>query len=196
MALRLVTAPTTLPVTLAEAKAHLRVDFDDDDTAITAMIRAAIAHAEQFTGRALIEQTWDLLLDAFPTGSIDLPRAPLIEVTGVYYLDSAGVEQTLSSSSYVVDSASEPARVGLVYGGTWPAALDQAAAVRVRFVAGYIDDASPVSANVPYDIKAAILLIVGSLYANREDVVSGQTYTLSWGAEALLRPHRVHTGMA
>jgi uncharacterized phiE125 gp8 family phage protein len=197
MSLKLVTTPTDWPVTLAEAKAHLRVDFADDDALIEIFRKAATDEAEKFTGRALIEQTWDLYLDEFPDDEIEIPRPPLIEIVGVYYRDSAGTEQTMDASGYVVDDAKEPARITLAYGGSWPTPQTRANAVRVRFKAGYIDDASPAAANVPFAIKAAILLTIGTLYANRETVVVGQSVAiLPWGAEQLLRRYRVEKAMA
>jgi uncharacterized phiE125 gp8 family phage protein len=193
----LVSAPATEPISLADAKEHLNVDFDDDDTLITAFLKAARQNAEQFTGRAFVDQTWDIFLDEFPTGDyldIDLRPAPVIEVVSVAYGESYGT--TFASSGYIVDQAKW--RLGLVVGGAWPTVTKVANAVRVRIRAGYIDnDMSPPSGELPYDIRAAILLTLGTLYANRETIVIGQTATmLPFAAEQLLRPHRIHTGMA
>lgn len=198
MALKLITAAATYPVTLAEAKAHLSVDFDDHDALIEIYRKAATDSAENFTGRAFIDQTWDYFFDAFPTaGAIQIPKPPLIEVIGVFSLDSVAAEQELAASGYLVDGASELARLTLAYAGSWPTPLIVANAVRLRFRAGYLDDNSPQVANVPFAIKAAILLTVGTLYANRETIVIGQTATLlPWAAEQLLRPYRVHTAIA
>lgn len=197
MALKLVTAPATYPVSLVEAKAHLRVDFDDDDTIIEIYRKAATEAAEKFTGRAFIDQTWDYYLDVFPTSEINIPLPPLIEIIGVFYRDSNGDEQQLAVTGYEVDSATELARVALAYAASWPTARTIANAVRVRFRAGYETDNSPQTENVPFAIKAAILLTIGTLYANRETVVIGQTATmLPWAAEQLLRPYRVHTAIA
>ena len=196
MGLKLITPPADWPVSLVEAKAHLRVDFADDDALIEIFRKAATDEAEKFTGRALIEQTWDLYLDAFPAAEIKIPRPPLIEVVGVFY-GGAADEQTLPAAGYIVDDASEPARIALASNGSWPTLTTQANAVRVRFKAGYIDDSSPAAANVPYAIKAAILLTIGTLYANRETVIVGQTATLlPWSAEQLLRRYRVEKAMA
>lgn len=196
--LKLVTAPATYPVTLAEAKKHVHAeDFTDDDDLITLFIKAATEHAESFTGRALIDQTWNLYLDVFPTTPIEIPLPPLIDVVGVFYLDADDVEREFSAANYVVDDASEPARITLANSASWPTIATVANAVRIQFRAGYLDTSSPQVAAVPFDIKAAILLHVGSLYAMREEVVVGQTVAqLPWGAEALLRRKRKHLGMA
>jgi uncharacterized phiE125 gp8 family phage protein len=199
--LKLVTPPATRPLTLTEVKLHLRVDpGNTDDDLIELILRAAVAHndgPEGFLGRALIDQTWDLYLDEFPVGAIEIPLPPLIEVVGVFYNDSAGDEQEWGAANYTVDNANEPGRVLIAGSGSWPTISTDANAVRIRFRAGYLDTSSPPVANVPSDIKAGLLLYIGALYANREETVIGQTVAkLPWGAEALLRRRRKHLGMA
>lgn len=199
MALRLITAAQTYPVSLSEAKAQCRVPFDDEDDLLEIYIKAATAEAENFTGRALIDQTWDLYLDAFPDddGRIDIPKPPLIEVSGLFYQGTAGVETELATTGYVVDTASELARIVPAYAGSWPTPVEIANAVRVRFRAGYLTDTSPQEANVPFEIKAAILLTIGTLYAHRETVIVGtNVMMMPWAAKELLRPLRVHRALA
>lgn len=197
MALKLITAPAEYPVTLEMAKEHLRVIDDDDEALIEMLLGAATRNAERFLGRALIDQTWELVLDGFPTefDEIKIPLPPLIEVVSVAYDDEDGNEQTLSASVYTVDNASEP---GWITSESWPSTFDGINAVRIRFRAGYIDTTiSPEAQNVPFDIRAAVLLSLGSLYEHRETVVIGQTATaLPWGAEQLLRMHRIDLSMA
>lgn len=198
MAVKLITAAESRPVTVAEAKAHLRVDFSEDDTLIDACIRAATDEAEKFTGRALMGQVFDLYLDEFPdTNEIKIPNPPLIEVIGLFYRDNAGDEAEWAAANYAVDSASEPARIVPAYGHSWPTPREIVNAVRVRFRAGFVnEDVSPVTGEVPYAIKAAILLIIGTLYAHRETVVIGMgANLLPWSAEQLLRRYRVHTAI-
>lgn len=198
MALKLITPPATYPVSLIEAKAHLRVDFSDDDALIEIFRKAATVDVENFCGRAFIDQTWDYYADAFPVAEIKIPKPPLIEVIGVFSLDSDGAEQEFATSGYRVDTASELARITLAYGGSWPTLQAVSNAVRVRFRAGYLDDNSPQAANVPEPIKVAILLTIGNYYANRETIVIGQTATILPVVENLLRrgDYRVHTAMA
>lgn len=199
VALKLVTAPAELPVSLDEAKAHLRVDGNDEDDLIDILIRAATSHAERLMGRAIVEQTWDFYLDEFPSdGWINIPKPPLISVTGFFYT-SGDTETAVDASVYRIDSASEPARISLAENASWPTPAVVSNAVRIRFTAGYIDDSSPPSLTtaIPFDIIAAIKLMIGTLYANRETVVLGQAVNqLPWAAEQLLRQHRVHTAMA
>lgn len=196
MALMLVTPPESTPVSLEEAQIHLRVVDDDENSLIETFIEAATAHAERFLGRSLIDQIWELTLDEFPENEIKLPKPPLIEVVSIKYDDAAGDEQMLSTDSYTVDTSSEPGWV--VPADSWPSTFDGINTVRIQFRAGYIDQTmSPAVANVPQDIRAAILLMIGTFYNSRETIVIGQTATLiPWGAEQLLRMRRIDLSMA
>jgi uncharacterized phiE125 gp8 family phage protein len=185
MALKLITAPAEEPVTLAEAKLHLRVDHTADDALITALIAAAREFAEHQTERAFVTQTWELALDAFPADVFKLPRAPLASVTSIKYDDAAGAEQTLSAAAYYVDTHSVPGEIVPAYGTSWPDALAAANAVRVRYVAGYGGAAA-----VPAGIKQWMLVRIGSLYQRREEVAAGGVQPLPW-VDRLLDPYRV-----
>ncbi len=164
MALKLITPASALAVTLAEAKAHLRVTASDEDTLITAMITSATETAEQITGRAIMPQTWELTLDAFPD-ALELTRIPAATVTSLTYYDDAGVLQTMSSSLYALDNANDFgfAYVVPAYGEEWPTTREQINAVALRYVAGYASAAA-----VPEPIKAWIKLQVSAMYENRE----------------------------
>jgi uncharacterized phiE125 gp8 family phage protein len=181
MALALITAPTTEPVTLVEARQHLRIDDNVQDDVLSRLISAARRRAEVHTRRALITQTWDLVLDFFPVCEIQIPRPPLQSVTTVKYIDTSGVQQTLDPLLYTVDTRTEPGRVTPAYGESWPSVRDQYNAVEVRFVAGF-----GAATAVPEDIKAAILLMVGHLYEHREEVSDAQTFLLPRAVDALL----------
>jgi uncharacterized phiE125 gp8 family phage protein len=208
MALRLVTPPSITPVTLAEAKAHLRVDSSDEDAVITIMIETATAHVDGpngFLGRALVDQTWELVLDAFPPApntdsvlnQIKIPIPPLIEVVNITYDNTAGMPTVYPSTSYTVDTVSEPGWV--VPASSWPATFVGINSVRIQFRAGYINLAdSPPIGFIPADIKGAILLYIGALYANRDEVsTEGRVpVELPWGADRLLRRRRIELSMA
>lgn len=188
--LRLVAAPTIDPVSIAEARAHLRVDESADDGLIAGYILAARAYIEAVTGLALISQTFEMTLHDFPS-KIELPRAPVSSITSIQYYDTADALQTLPSSFYEIDTARVPAVIQLADGYDWPTVDDRVAAVVVRFVAGY--GATPGS--IPEPIRLAILLIVGHFYANREQVVVGAGLTASqlpMGVDALVAPYKVH----
>lgn len=192
MALKLITAPAAEPVSTSEAKSHLRVDTTADDTYIGTLITVARQNVESHLRRALISQTWEVVLDAFPAGVIRLPKPPLASVTSIKYTDDEGNESTYSSANYVVDTDTEPGRVVLKSGQTWPAVtLAAVNGVRVRYVAGY----GAAGSNVPQAIRQAILLVIGSLYENREDVLVAQGVSigvLPFGVVALLAPYRIY----
>ena len=203
MALRLITAPAVEPISLTEAKAHLRINHTDQDTLIELYIKAATAYVDGengFLGRALVTQTWELVIDEFPTeGEILLPLPPLQSVTSIEYDDGDGLPQTLATSEYTVDTVSEPGWVTFGEGG-WPTTFDGINAVRIRYVAGYSpssDSPPDLTANVPASIKAAMLLLIGSMFANREQTIVGVIASqLPFGVEQLLRPYRIQRGMA
>lgn len=168
-------APTAEPVSLAEAKNHLRVDTDltADDSLIGVLIQAARERVESWLGQALITQTWQLTLDAFPVWELELPRPPLIAVSSVQYVDGNGTTQTLSSTLYRVDSASRPARIEPAYGQIWPSTRDVSNAAIVTYTAGY----GAAGSAVPAAIRQAMLLAIGHWYRNREEVVTGTIAT-------------------
>jgi uncharacterized phiE125 gp8 family phage protein len=181
MPLQLVTPPAEEPVSLAEAKQHLRVDGGDDDLLIGSLIPAARQAAETKTGRQLITARWKLVLDAFPgpslmqsaTGaSFSLPghaillaKCPVQSVVSIEYMDMNGATQVMPADDYVLDVACEPARITPVFGKTWPPTLPQMGAVSVTFDAGY-----GAASAVPEGLKSWIKLRVGSLYGHREEM--------------------------
>lgn len=190
MPLVLQTAPTSEPVTTAEAKTHLRVTTSDDDTYIGTLITVARKHVETITGRALINQTWDYFLDNFPPGDkIVIPLPRLSSVTSVKYTDKDNVQTVFSSGSYIVDTNNEPGQIVLAYGESWPTFTPRPInAVEIRFVAGYGSGA----ANVPEGVKQAMLLLIAHWYENREPINIGNIVTeIPETANALLWPYRV-----
>lgn len=197
-ALRLITAPTVQPLTLEETKRHLRVDHSDEDDLISIYIEAATSYVDGeygFLGRALVEQTWELVIDKFPENEIKIPLPPLQSVVTIEYDDVDGSPQTLSTAEYTVDTALEPGWVVPPTLGIWPTVFDGINSVRIRFVAGYpttTDSPPDPRGNIPRAIRQAMLLHVGSMYQQREDVVIGVSVTrMPFAAESLLRPFRV-----
>lgn len=198
------TGPSVEPLTLAEAKAHLRVDVSDDDTLITALIMAARQYAEQLTGLSFCTQSWTYFADSFPGyGVMGVPwgqeyshpgnaflleKGPINSIDSVKYLDMQGTLQTLSSSVYTSELSGQLGRVAPKFGQIWPIALPQIGAVQVAFTAGYGD-----ASKVPQGLKNWMLLRVGALYENREEVISGRSITvtpLSF-VDSLLDPYQI-----
>lgn len=164
MALKLITAPAAEPILLATAKAHLRVDHANDDTLIDALITAARQAAEDRTGRAIITQTWELVLDAFPANEIQIAKPPVTGITSVKYIDTAGAEQTLGTDQYLLDADAFPGWLLLAYGASWPDTQDAANAVRIRFTCGYGASESA----VPAALRQWMLIAIATMYAQRE----------------------------
>ena len=189
MGLKLVTLPEIEPVTLIEAKAHLRLDTESDDAYVSALITAARERVELFLRRALIPQVFECTIDDFPARdrAIDLPRPPLRSVEWIRYLDTAGELQTLDPGTYTVDASSnEIGRIALAWNRFWPFTRYTIYAVTIRFAAGYGDAAE----DVPQAIRQGILIEVSNLYENREDVVVGQNISMLTLSERLLWPYR------
>lgn len=185
---RVSVAPAVEPVTVAEAKAHLRVTHNLDDTYIESLITAARQHVENATHRALITQTCVMTLDAFPVApaAIELYRPRLIAVSSIAYIDSAGATKTWSSSDYVVDTQAEPGRVFPAYGEVYPTTQDRRAAVTITYTAGY----GAAATAVPAAIKQAMFLLLRHWYDNRSAVALGTISTpVDHAVDALLAPY-------
>ena len=204
MPMQLMTPPAGEPISLVEAKLHLRVDFDDDDSLIQVLISAARQAAETLTNRQLITARWRMVLDSFPGPSLMgvpagqiftlpghavlLPKSPVASVVEIRYLDMANAWQVMPAANYTVDNVCEPARITPVFGQFWPIALPQIGAVSVIFDAGYGNASA-----VPEGIKTWIKLRVGSLYVHREEVASmtrGRIDPLPF-IDGLLDPYKV-----
>ena len=188
----------TEPITLAEARLHCRVDADTsdghpDDSLIEMYISVAREYAENFTGLALGKKTIELTLDDFPSDEIEL-IGPASSVTSIQYYDAAGDLQTLDASNYELDDYSKPSYIYPAYAVTWPPVYPMTNAVIITYVTGYADDSD--SQPLPFAAKAAILLMVGHLYENREDTTDRSMSNIPNGTDALLRPLRVRLGMA
>jgi uncharacterized phiE125 gp8 family phage protein len=190
MLLKLVTPAAADPVTLLEAKQHLRVLHDAEDSLITNYLKAASIHTETTMGRALINQTWDFWLPSFPRKSemIELPKPPLQSVTWVKYRDLDGVEQTVPDTDYLVVAPGIIGTVELAPGAVWPSTQKRSQAVNIRFIAGY--GATPT--DVPEDLRAAILLLTEHLYRNRAASTDEALKATPMGFDALTGKHATH----
>lgn len=183
-----VTGPTTEPLTLAEAKLHLRVDYTDDDALITSLIAAARQQCELEARRSFVTQTFKLEMASWPMGALRLPRPPLVAVTAITYIDAAGVTQTVAAANYRV-YAGEAALLLLDTNGSWPSEqLAPGPAITITYTAGY-----GAAASVPDRYKAAIKLLISHWYEQREAGVVGAGVTatpLPFGVDRLLLADR------
>lgn len=169
----------TLPIDLATAKNRLRIRHSDDDSTIAAMIAAGVEEFEQRTGRAFSRITAKFGLSQFPgpqnacqtrlasRDAIAIPRPPLISVESITYLDSDGVMQTLSPSTYVVSTAGAPAMISLAPGYSWPIALVRHDSIVISFTAG-----DP--ANISPRIRDALLLWLDLQYHEQNEVTAAR----------------------
>jgi hypothetical protein len=208
IALKLITAPASEPVTLAEVKLYLRIDGSDDDTMLNNFITVARQIAEEYTNRKFINQTWDLWMDRFPSqvnfdalapdtvtqgklseyisvqNYIEIPYYPLSSVTYLKTYDDDGTDYTMTSTDYIVDTYTEPSRISLKNSTVWPSTfLRPVNGIQIRFVAGY----GTLASAVPYPIKQAIMELVGKFYSSR----GCDETKLPSVAMALLGPYRV-----
>ncbi|MET3662497.1 head-tail connector protein [Aquamicrobium ahrensii] len=183
----LITPPAITPVSLIEARAHLRVDHNDDDTLIAALISAAVDHLDGWTGilgRCLVEQEWRQNSDV--SGScVMLPLGPVIEIVSV----TSGSD-TIDPANYKLKTdAGDRSRVE--FGGPFSGLMT------VTYKAGYAtipqEDGPPVvpeQSTVPDALKVAILLLVGNWYANRETSSVPSLTELPFAVSALIAPYR------
>lgn len=161
--LKILTRSSTLPLTLAQAKDHLRVDHNADDASISGFLESAVDMIERRIGRSLRGLTATLYLSEFPAGDepIYVPRPPLVSVTGITYTNTSGDSVTLTAGLYEVITAAVPGEIIPISGLTWPAALDRRGSVLVTFAAG---DAE----KVPASLLDAIRLYLDLDYHDNE----------------------------
>lgn len=209
LSLKIVAPPTTEPVTLAEAKAWLRIDADNttDDPLVLSLITACRERAEDFTGRSLMTQQWSYSIDCFPcyvgsvmpgrnawgsmnywydSQAIYLPRGPLISVDAITFIAVDGSTNTLDPSQYIVDAASEPARILPAINSYWPTLfIGVPNSINVFFTAG--------DTSCPEILKLAIKLMCAAFYENSSDFYlgSGTAVTIPLAAQRLMAAHRI-----
>lgn len=187
--LELITPPASEPITLAEAKLHLRVDGSAEDTLIASLITAARQHVEAATGRSLMPTTWRSSFAAF-ADPLEIPVAPLRSISSVEAYGATGSLATVSPSIYLVTTPSGPqAQRGALHlnaGSYWPDLATRPDAVRVQYVAGYADAAS-----VPGPLKSAILLVLTDLFENRAGAMETTRIGTNPAVDALLNPYRL-----
>jgi len=185
--------PVSEPVSLAEAQLHLRLDTEGsppshpDDTLVQTLISASRENAEQYTGVTIAPASFEMQ-SFVDKDYIKLQTFPVNSIESVTYVDNNDVTQTVAANTYEINNYFRPAR--LYFKGT-----ASNFELTVRFSAGYTDGQSPNTFPTPAGVKAAILLMLGNLYENRETVSSMQSYERPQSATYLLTPHRVNMGL-
>lgn len=177
-----IAAPATEPVTMTQAKAHLRVDHSDDDTLITSLIKSARAHIEaacavRFAARTGVTFKCDDFSDL-----ARLPEAPITSITSITYVDTAGSTQTIATSVYELRADGIDAGIVLKPSQTWPA-IQTGSRITVTAAVGY--------STAPEDVYLALLMLLGHWYENRSTVAVGESgMELPFAVNALICNHR------
>jgi len=187
MALVLTSGPAVEPVTLAEAKAHLRIDGSAEDTLISSLIITSRLHIEAALGLALITQSWSYFIDAWPAGPTQpLPLRPVQAIAAVRLYAADESLTTVAPDTYLLDGAATPTR--LVRKATvWPRPSRAANGIEIAFVAGY----GAAAANVPAPIRQSVLLLIAHWYEHREPVEIGSSrVSVPPMVSELLQPYR------
>jgi len=189
MALVPISGPALEPVSLSDAKAHLRVDDVAEDLLISSLITAARVHLEQTLGRALITQTWRLVLDAWPSGgTVQLAIVPLQSVSAVRVFDIDGNAQVIAPTDYLVDTAGEPARLVHNASAVFPAPGRAINGIEIDFVAGH----GAAAGDVPQPLRQAVMLLVAHWYERREPVEIGDSVErIPTSVDGLIAPYRM-----
>jgi hypothetical protein len=202
--LKIVAGPLVTPISRTEARTHLNLDDDVDDSLVRSYLQAATDWAEKYTGRFFINRTCqmaidgareidDILWEGMRTGysmtryvdHIELAATPVVSVESIKYYNDSDVQSTWETSNYYVDTFSEPARIVLRQGGTYPTDLRVSNGIEINFTVGYGN--SP--ANVPEAIKVAIFQYITYLYEHRGD--DEQSIQPPKAIRSLLDPYRV-----
>ena len=161
--LRLVDRPSSYPVSLAEAKAQLRVTSTSSDALINGLIAAATAHCETLVQRAFVPRTFEWVLPCW-RAELCIPIAPVVAagITSIKYVEWASQsQQTLDKTAYVVQTRGDSVAIIPKFGTFWPLVFTHAAEpIVIQFDAGYDD-----IGDLPGNVKAAILLQLRHLYS-------------------------------
>lgn len=193
MPTKVITAPTYEPISAADVAEYIRVDdLAEDQLLLNGMITAARQYLEQYLSRPIATQTLEEAL----TGWADpiVLDSSLQSVTSIKYLDLNGVEQTLASNQYLVDTYSEPAQITPAYNVEFPELYAVPNNVKIRYVAGYTSGGSPDLNPMPKPLRFAMMLIIGDLYANRE-AGGDKPYQINPTVQSLLQFYRLNMGV-
>jgi uncharacterized phiE125 gp8 family phage protein len=179
MRLKLITPPVAEPLTLDEVKGHLRVEHSDEDALITALIQATREAVENYTNRQLMPATYEGIADDL--AHFTLPKAPFQALVSIQYTNSGDVLTALPAENYTFLEGGEPAVILVKRPADYK---DVENGVKITFTAGYT--------SVPESLKAAMKLLIGHLYENREESIIGvQANQLPKASEYLMGPYRV-----
>lgn len=200
--MKIIIPATVEPITLATARRQCRVDAEgspaahEDDELIALFLSAAREWCESYLGRIVAPTLVETAFNAF-ADTMRLESGPVLAVDSILYTDVAGIEMLVNPLTYSFDNTDPIAVVRRVADATWPIPKAVPNVVRIRYSVGYATAmASPQDAPLPASIKVAILLILGHLYANRQNSVEKNLSTIPMGATAFLSPLKLRRGFA
>lgn len=187
-ALERLVAPAIIPVTLAEVKEQLRVDYNDDDALITRLINVAVAYtdAQGALGHAMISQQWGQWVKSTPPQSVMISLGPVIQIDAVKYYNEAGALQTDTLSNYEITGFGFAVKIGPKDGFNWPVTQERSDAIRIEFTSGY----GTTVADVPDTLRHAMLMLIGHWYDHRENTMMDELTNIPYGFDMLLDMHR------
>ena len=172
-----VAAPSTEPVTRAQAKFQCRVanSATPFDTELDRLITAARSHAEAVCGVRFAARTGVAMkCDSF-TDFDYLPDGPITGVV-VTYVDTEGATQTLSTDVYELRASGLEASIVLKYGQAWPS-IQPGSRITVTAALG---------ATAPEGVVQAMLVFIDDTFHKREHAKIGEWTVL----DRLLFNHR------
>ncbi len=174
-------APTIEPITLDEAKAHLFITHNDDDAYIGTLITVARQACEEKTDLSLISQTHTGYAGEF-SRIMELRKSPVQTISTVKYYDLENVLQTVAATDYMLSPAGARSAVVFAENYSFPRIYARPDAIRIEYIAGF----GSAAGSVPAPIKQAMLLLIGSYYAQRESISAGQMAIVPQAVEMLL----------
>ncbi len=185
MTAALITKPLVEPLTLASAKAHLRIDGTDEDVFVSELIIAARQYLEKLSGLRLITQTWRQYLDCWPKSQVlELAFRPVQSVQSITVYDADGAPAIIPASKYQLDNISDIARIHMANPATPGMAMN---GIEVEFIAGFGD----AGIDVPDTLKRALLMLIAHWYEFRGAISPGdQPVSIPPGFEALIHPFK------
>jgi uncharacterized phiE125 gp8 family phage protein len=186
-----ITEATNSPVTDAEHKLFSKIDLTDDDALVTSLNETATDYIQDTLEKSFTDEVFELHLDGFPDNDcpIDIHRTPLDSITSIKYIDTDGVEQTMTAANYKVDTVGEPASVHLAFGKSWPTAREEVNAVKVTFTAGY----GTAITDVPERYKTIIKHMFAHLYEHREPMKDKKWVEIPEHLNTLIDKYRIKT---
>ena len=183
MLLRRTSAGSTPAILLAEAKARLRVTHTAEDDVITAMIASSWEAVGEMAGRVLATETWEMADMAF-SGTVKLPKSPVIALTSVQYLDATETLQTATLSDFALIASDDWSLVQPKVDKDWPSpGVQRADAMKITFTAGYT--------TLPPALREAVLLMIGHRYRNRESVSADALAEVPMALRDLVALHKI-----